>query len=64
LRSTDAGFAGAVQVFGEAVSYLYAVRLPQSREKPRDFLLYCQRVRFFPGVPEHEAITDIFRPLK
>lgn len=55
---------GSDDNFGQAVSYLYAVWLPQSGEEPRDFPLYCQRVRFFPDVPEHEAVTDIFLPLK
>lgn len=48
----------------DSVSYLYADWLPQSGEELRDFPIYCQRVRFFPDVPEHEAITDIFLPLK
>jgi AraC family transcriptional regulator len=46
------------------ISYLYSTWLPQSKEEPRDFPLYLQRVSFFPDVPEHEAITDIFLPLK
>ena len=55
---------GSDDGFGEAISHLYAVWLPQSGEELRDFPLYCQRFRFFPDVPEHEAITDIFLPLK
>ena len=31
---------------------------------PRDFPLYTQRVRFFPDVHEHEAVTDVLLPLK
>ena len=54
---------GSDHTFGDALMYLYAVWLPESREQPRDFPLYCQRVTFFPDVPEHEAITDIFLPL-
>jgi AraC family transcriptional regulator len=46
------------------VRYLYAEWLPQSGEEPRDFPLFLQRVRFFPDVPEHEAATDVFLPLK
>ncbi|WP_327791972.1 GyrI-like domain-containing protein [Gluconobacter japonicus] len=30
----------------------------------RDFPLYCQRIAFFPEVPEHEAVADLFLPLK
>jgi AraC family transcriptional regulator len=47
-----------------AVKYLYWTWLPASGEEPRDFPLYLQRIRFFPEVPEHEAVTDIFLPLK
>ena len=55
---------GSEDSFGEAASYLYAVWLPQSGEELRDFPLYCQRISFFPDVPEHEATTDIYLPLK
>lgn len=43
--------------------YLYRDWLPASGEGLRDFPLYCQRVSFFPDVPEHEAVTDLFLPL-
>ncbi|WP_408605894.1 hypothetical protein [Mastigocladopsis repens] len=43
---------------------MYSIWLPLSGEEPRDFPLYLQRVSFFPDVPEYEAITDIFLPLK
>lgn len=46
-----------------SIRYLYADWLPQSGEQLRDFPLYLQRVIFFPDVPEHEAVTDIFLPL-
>lgn len=48
----------------EAVTYLYSTWLPGSREQVREFPLYLQRVRFFPDVPEREAVTDIFLPLR
>ena len=48
----------------QAVEYLYAEWLPRSGEEPRDFPLYLQRVSFFPDVPEHETVVDIFLPLK
>lgn len=54
---------GSDDTLGEAVRYLYATWLPASGEEPRDFPLYLQRVRFFPDVPEHEAVTDVFLPL-
>ncbi|GGA51838.1 AraC family transcriptional regulator [Dyella nitratireducens] len=47
-----------------SISYLYSEWLPHSGEEPRDFPLFVQRVRFFPDVPEHEAVVDIFLPLK
>ena len=46
------------------VSFLYGDWLPRSGEELRDFPVYVQRVSFFPEVPENEAITDIFLPLK
>jgi AraC family transcriptional regulator len=49
---------------GETIIYLYAKWLPLSGEEPRDFPLFLQRVKFFPDVPEHEAIIDLFLPLK
>ncbi len=55
---------GSDDTFGAAARFLYADWLPQSGEELRDFPLYCQRVTFFPDVPEHELITDIFLPLK
>lgn len=46
-----------------AALYLYREWLPQSGQEARDFPLYCQRVSFFPEVPEHEAVADLFLPL-
>lgn len=47
-----------------AALYLYRDWLPASGEEARDFPLYCQRVALFPEVPEHEAVADLFLPLK
>lgn len=55
---------GSDDTLHRSVHYLYAEWLPQSGEEPRDFPLYLQRVRFFPDVPEHAAVVDIFLPLK
>ena len=44
--------------------YLSRQWLPASGEEARDFPLYCQRLAFFPEVPEHEAIAEVFLPLK
>lgn len=65
-----AGRCAVLRVIGSsddlrpAARYLYADWLPASGEALRDFPLYAQRVRFFPDVPEHEAITDLFLPLR
>lgn len=48
----------------ESITYLYANWLPSSGEDLRDFPLFLQRVKFFPDVPEHEAIIDVFLPLR
>lgn len=47
-----------------AALYLYRDWLPASGEEARDFPLYCQRLAFFPEVPEHEAVAELFLPLK
>ena len=47
-----------------AALYLYRTWLPASGEETRDFPLYCQRLSFFPEVPEHEAVAEVFLPLK
>lgn len=55
---------GSDDTLGDALRYLYATWLPASGETPRDFPPFLQRVRFFPDVPEHEAIVDVFLPLQ
>ena len=55
---------GSDDMLGESVRYLYSEWLPRSGEELRDSPLFFQRVHFFPDVPEHEAITDIFLPLR
>jgi AraC family transcriptional regulator len=49
---------------GDAVRYLYCTWLPASGEELRDFPLFLERVRFFPDVPAHEAVLDLFLPLQ
>lgn len=44
--------------------FLYREWLPQSREEARDAPPYCQRLRLFPDVAEHEAETLLFLPLQ
>ena len=55
---------GSDDTLPATVHYLYATWLPASGEDPRDFPLYFQRVSFFPDVPENEAVTDVFLPLR
>jgi AraC family transcriptional regulator len=45
-------------------AFLYREWLPASGEEPRDQPLFARRVAFFPDVPEHEAVTDLFLPLR
>jgi AraC family transcriptional regulator len=47
-----------------AALYLYREWLPASGKEARDFPIYCQRLSFFPEVPEHEAVAEVFLPLK
>jgi AraC family transcriptional regulator len=47
-----------------AVLYLYRDWLPASGEEARDFPIYCPRLSFFPEVAEHEAVAELFLPLK
>jgi AraC family transcriptional regulator len=55
---------GSSDDMGPAATYLYREWLPASGEETRDFPLYCQRMSFFPDVPEHEAVTDLYLPLR
>jgi AraC family transcriptional regulator len=45
------------------VRFLYSQWLPQSGEELRDFPLFLQRVHFFPDVPEHQQLVELFLPL-
>ncbi len=56
--------AGSDDTLGASMRYLYGEWLPESGEELRDAPPFCQRVSFFPDVPEHEAVTDLFLPLK
>ena len=48
-----------------AALYLYREWLPASGEEARDFPIYCQRhFSFFPNVPVHEVVVELFLPLK
>lgn len=55
---------GTVDTLEDAALFLYREWLPASGEEIRDFPLFCQRIAFYPHVPEHEAIADLYLPLK
>ena len=55
---------GNIDNLEPAALFLYREWLPSSGEEARDFPIYCQRLRFFPEVAEHEAVADVFLPLK
>jgi len=55
---------GSDDTLPATAAYLYSEWLPQSGEELRDFPLFCERVKFFPDVPEHESVTDVYLPLK
>jgi AraC family transcriptional regulator len=54
---------GSDDGLGASFDRLYREWLPGSGEEARDFPLFLRRVSFFPDVPEHEALTDIYLPL-
>jgi AraC family transcriptional regulator len=55
---------GNIDNLEPAALYLYRDWLPASGEETRDFPIYCQRLSFFPEVPEHEAVAELFLPLR
>jgi len=56
---------GASQNMEPPALYLYRDWLPTSGEEARDFPIYCRRqLSFFPGVPVHEVVAELFLPLK
>jgi AraC family transcriptional regulator len=55
---------GSDDRLGDSIRHLYSTWLPGSGEEPRDFPLFMQRVAFFPDVPDSEAVTDIYLPLR
>jgi AraC family transcriptional regulator len=55
---------GSDDHLGYSIRHLYATWLPASGAELRDFPLFMQRVAFFPDVPDSEAITDIYLPLR
>ncbi|MDF7777732.1 AraC family transcriptional regulator [Sphingomonas sp. AOB5] len=62
-RAARLTITGSSDDLGPAADWLYREWLPASGEEPRDFPFYCRRVSFFPDVPEHEAVTELYLPL-
>jgi AraC family transcriptional regulator len=69
LKEIPAGRCARLRVTGgddamsAAVRFLYSQWLPASGAELRDFPLFLQRVHFYPDVPEHEQVIDLFLPL-
>ena len=55
---------GSTDNIAEPTMWMYSEWLPHSGEELRDDPLVFQYLKFFPDVPEHEAVTDIFLPLR
>lgn len=49
---------------GQSIQYLYSHWLQQSDESLRNYPCFIKRVTFYPEVPEHEMIIDIYLPIK
>ncbi|MCW3846133.1 AraC family transcriptional regulator [Sphingomonas sp. LB-2] len=47
-----------------SATFLYREWLPRSGCELRDFPFFAQRVSFMPDVPEHEAVTDLYLPIR
>lgn len=63
-RCAKLRLVGSDQGLAATLDRLYREWLPTSGEEPRDFPPFVQRVTLYPDVPEHEAITDVFLPIK
>ena len=56
---------GASHNMEPAALYLYREWLPGSGEEAGDFPIYCRRqLSFFPDVPVHDVVAELFLPLK
>ncbi|WP_035898725.1 AraC family transcriptional regulator [Labrenzia sp. DG1229] len=54
---------GSLDFAENAIRFLYRDWLPQSGEHLRDFPLFVKRLKFFPDVPEHETVSEVYLPL-
>lgn len=55
---------GPYEQMSAKIYYLYSDWLPESGEELRDFPCFFHYITRFPDVPESEAVTDIYLPLK
>lgn len=55
---------GTDSLLGQNIQYLYSNWLAQNNESLRNFPCFIKRVTFYPDVPEHEMIVDIYLPIK
>ena len=56
---------GATNNMEPAALFLYRDWLPATGEEVRDFPIYCRRyLTFSPDVPVHDAVAELFLPLK
>lgn len=55
---------GSDEQLAQVIRYLYSVWLDETQTELRDFPLFFERVHFFPDVPQHQAVTDIYLPIE
>lgn len=55
---------GTDAALGAVVHGLYHQWLPDTQFELRDFPIFFDRIRFFPDVAAHEAVTDVFLPIE
>ena len=69
VGSIPGGRHAVVRYFGTddtlraTANWLVTSWLPRSGHRARDGGLVFRRLRFFPDVPEHDAVTDVLLPL-
>ena len=55
---------GSDSGLGQSINYLYSQWLEQKGESLRNYPCFIKRVTFYPDVPEHQMIIDIYMPIK
>jgi AraC family transcriptional regulator len=55
---------GSESSLGQSIQSLYSQWLKQRNESLRDYPCFVKRVTFYPDVPEHEMVIDIYLPIK